>query len=424
MALTKTGIAYLGQSLNSSGDISNLVASIEELNLKVIPARVTDIVLDETNKEKFQKYGGWNSIGTINFELVNTPESKDVAKPIAKPLFPQFKSFPLVNEIVLLFYLPDSDMGIQDTSKVYYYLNAISIWNHPHHNAYPNIFDGVEDEEQKRDYQAIESGSIRRVTDESTEINLQGDNPTGGTFIERSNIHPVLPFVGDNIFEGRFGNSIRLGSTARSKGLYKNNWSEIGEEGNPITILRNGQPADAGDEGWIPIVDNINRDLSSIYLTSNQQIPIKASSTNYTGLEEGKAPTLPNAYKGAQIILNSERVLLNSTEDSILLSAKKVVSLSANDGIGLSTSGSLNIESGEVKLGGSEAEQPLILGETFLTEFGKLITNLATVCEALTNETSLDITPDSAAILKEVITGEEGILNQMENFKSKIVKTL
>jgi len=78
MALTKTGLAYLGQSINSGGDISNLVASIEELNLKVIPARVTDIVLDETHP-KFIEYGRWNGVGTVNFEQVNTPEAKDVA---------------------------------------------------------------------------------------------------------------------------------------------------------------------------------------------------------------------------------------------------------------------------------------------------------------------------------------------------------
>jgi hypothetical protein len=420
MALTKTGIAYLGQSLNSGGDISNLVTSIEELNLKVIPARITDIVLDETHP-KFTEYGGWNGIGTVNFEPINTPASKSTTKPIAKPFFPQFKSFPLVNEIVLLFYLPDSDMGVQDTSKIYYYLNAVSIWNHPHHNAYPNIFDGVEDEEQKRDYQAIEGGSVRRVEDESTEINLQGDNPTGGTFIERTNVHPILPFVGDNIFEGRFGNSIRLGSTTKSKGLYKNNWSESGEEGNPITILRNGQPTDAGDEGWIPIVDNINNDLSSIYLTSNQLIPIKASSTNYTGISDENIPEFPNQYKGNQVILNSGRVLLNSTTDSILLSSKKVISLSAKSDIGIATSGSIAMESGELKLGGSNAEQPAVLGDIFLDRLSGVMVGLQAVITSLSQEPSLVLTPAPATALIETLNQFQAAI---EDFKSKTVKIL
>lgn len=420
MAPTKTGIAYLGQSLNSGGDISNLVTSIEELNLKVIPARVTDIVLDETHP-KFIEYGRWNGVGTVNFEQVNTPEAKDIAKPIAKPFFPQFKSFPLVNEIVLLFSLPDSNMGVQDTSKIYYYLNAISIWNHPHHNAYPNIFDGVNDEEQKQDYQAIEGGSVRRVEDESTEINLQGDNPTGGTFIERTNIHPILPFVGDNIFEGRFGNSIRLGSTTKSKGLYKNNWSESGEEGNPITILRNGQPTDSSDEGWIPIVDNINNDLSSIYLTSNQLIPIKASSTNYTGISDENIPEFPNQYKGNQVILNSGRVLLNSTTDSILLSSKKVISLSAKSDIGIATSGSIAMESGELKLGGSNAEQPAVLGDIFLDRLSGVMAGLSAVVTSLSQEPSLVLTPAPATALIETLNQFQAA---MEDFKSKTVKIL
>jgi len=420
MALTKTGLAYLGQSLNSGGDISNLVTSIEELNLKIIPARVTDIVLDETHP-KFTEYGGWNGIGTVNFEQVNTPEGKDITKPIAKPFFPQFKSFPLVNEIVLLFSLPDSNMGVQDTSKIYYYLNAVSIWNHPHHNAYPNIFDGVADEEQKQDYQAIEGGSVRRVEDESTEINLQGDNPTGGTFIERANIHPILPFVGDNIFEGRFGNSIRLGSTTKSKGLYKNNWSESGEEGNPITILRNGQPTDSSDEGWIPIVDNINNDLSSIYLTSNQLIPIKASSTNYTGISDENIPEFPNQYKGNQVILNSGRVLLNSTTDSILLSSKKVISLSAKSDIGIATSGSIALESGELKLGGSNAEQPAVLGDIFLDRLSGVMVGLQAVITSLSQEPSLVLTPAPATALIETINQFQAA---MDDFKSKTVKIL
>ena len=420
MALTKTGLAYLNKTLNSSNDISNLVASIEELDLKIIPARVTDIILDETHP-KFKEYGGWNGIGTINFEKINTPESKSITKPAAKPLFPQFKSFPLVNEIILLFLLPDSNIGVQDTSKIYYYLNAVSIWNHPHHNAYPNIFDNTNDQEQEQDYQAIEGGSVRRVEDQSTEINLQGDNPTGGTFIERTNIHPVLPFVGDNIFEGRFGNSIRLGSTAKSNGLYKNNWSENGEEGNPITILRNGQPKDVGDEGWIPIVDNINNDLSSIYLTSNQLIPIKASSTNYTGISDENLPEFPNQYKDNQVILNSGRVLLNSTTDSILLSSAKVISLSAKSDIGIATSGSISIESGELKLGSSEAVQPAVLGDIFFDQLSGVLAGLSNVMVNLSIEPTLSFTPGPALALIETLNKFQSAIG---DFKSKTVKIL
>jgi hypothetical protein len=41
-------------------------------------------------------------------------------------------------------------------------MSPLSIWNHPHHDAYPNILDGVNDQEQQRDYQATSQGSVRR----------------------------------------------------------------------------------------------------------------------------------------------------------------------------------------------------------------------------------------------------------------------
>jgi hypothetical protein len=87
----KTGVAYLKQALNSNQDLDKLVQSIEELNLKMISARVTDIVLDETNKEKFEKYGRWNGIGTINWEPINTPASKTQVQPTARPFSPSLK---------------------------------------------------------------------------------------------------------------------------------------------------------------------------------------------------------------------------------------------------------------------------------------------------------------------------------------------
>lgn len=408
MALNKTGLAFLTQTFNPQGNFEGLGSSIDELDLKIIPARVTDIVLDETHP-KFNEVGQFNGLGTIFFEKINF-EDNNLTNPSAKPFFPQLKNYPLLNEIVLLCYLPDSNMGSRDTSKIYYYLNAISIWNHPHHNAYPNMFDGINDEDQRNDYKSIGAGQVRRIEDEGSEIDL-------GNFKEKKNINPIMSYTGDNIFEGRFGNSIRLGSTIKTNSLYRNNWSENGEQGNPITILRNGQDPDSEAAGWVPTVENINTDQSSIYLTSNQLIPIKASSTNYTGLE--KSPTYPNSYKESQIILNSGRLLFNTTSDSILLSSKKSISLSANEGIGLSTSGSMAIESSELKLGASSAEQPVILGEAFMSQLEGILANLRGMAVALAGEPALKITPNIANQLVTSINIFEG---NVESFKSKIVK--
>ena len=80
--------------------------------------------------------------------------------------------------------------------------------------------------------------------------------------------------------EGRFGNSIRFGSTIdNNKTPHSSPWSNEGSKGNPITIIRNGQrdqPSHTQDtyhqEFYTPVTEDINGDDSSIYLCSSQQI--------------------------------------------------------------------------------------------------------------------------------------------------------
>ena len=107
-----------------------------------------------------------------------------------------------------------------------------------------------------------QDGLSQKQSNNSIEILL------GETFKEKDFIKPLRPFEGDNILEGRFGNTIRLGST--SKPL--NPWSRNGENSDPIIIIRNGQFNNTNDDTFIPNVENINNDDSSIYLTSNQNI--------------------------------------------------------------------------------------------------------------------------------------------------------
>ena len=104
--INKTGFSLLNQNFSSpNGDQT----SFPSLDSSVISGRVTDIVLDE-NHPKINEVGGLNGIGTIFFSLTkdNIISSED-SKP-AKPLHPQNKTFPVINEIVLLFALPNSEI--------------------------------------------------------------------------------------------------------------------------------------------------------------------------------------------------------------------------------------------------------------------------------------------------------------------------
>jgi hypothetical protein len=314
----KFGLVGSTSGAGSSKQNNNLENKISNAQGKVVAARVIDIVLDENHKY-YELVGQWNGIGAIFYEIVNKSGTKSYPN-FALPYDSQLKTYPLINEIVLLISLPNQSMGLVSSNESYFYMSPLGIWNHPHHDAYPNVLDGINDEEQTRDYPTTTSGSVRRVTDGSTEIDLNSSNPSQNTFVEKVNIHPLMPFMGDSLLEGRHGQSLRFGSTAKSNSEKENNWSDSGTNGDPITILRNGQPSKVSDEGWIPITENINNDLSSIYLTSTQKIPYNLSKEEKEKWID--PPIFPGQYILPQILLNASQISINSKEDSILLSSK------------------------------------------------------------------------------------------------------
>ena len=378
----KTGISFFDSiiSQNPSGNLNE-----NDLKDKMLSARVTNISLN-SNSTIFSTTNEWQGIGTIQFQPIGGPINEKALNSsglnYAKPLFPQIKNYPLVNEVVLLFRLP-SRKGISDMSNFeeYYYLNPISVWNHPHINAYPNPLNNESQSPatSKNIFQIL-AGNPSKTTDESTDLDLNGGS--GGTFLESSIIHPLVPFAGDQILEGRFGNSIRLGNTSKIEAEVTNNWSATGSSGNPITILRNGQNPEVEPPSWKPITEDINKDLSSIYLTSNQQIPIK---TGFRDQLYVNPPVIPTEYTQNQIILNSGRLVLNSNSDSIIVSSDKNIDIGANDEIAISSNNSLQLQSEKILLGGKSAKQSLVLGDDFMEQFELLLQNVKNIAEALQN---------------------------------------
>jgi hypothetical protein len=411
--MLKTGFTSINSKLNYTSYIDLFQNNFLEINSKLFNVRVKDIILDNTHP-KFELYGGWSGIGTIEFEELNTPNPQKKHNSIAVPLLPNIKHYPLVNEIVLLLKLNNKEVNSDVKSEKFYYLSVLNLWNHPHHNAYPNIYDILGDSSQNKNYKEIQDGSIKRIKNTPTSIDLNSPE-IGGTFVEKINIHPIQPYAGDYIIEGRFGNTIRLGNTSKDN----NNWSTKGENGDPITILRNGQPEDVSDEGWIPVTEDINKDLSSIYLTSKQSIPLNLSSRRYNALKT--QPEDVREYLDNQVILNSNRLILNSKKDGILLSSPKYISLSSEDEIGLTSKNKITLYSPQVKLGDKEANQSLILGDKYMEQFKQLLSSLDILCKAIENEPQLTASPIAAAGVRNVI---KTLKTQLPSFLSKTSKTL
>lgn len=408
---TKFGFESFNKQLNTTSQ-NNVFDALATLSQTITAVRVKSIVLNETHP-RFKELGEWNGLGTIEFQSVDNPQ-ESVSYSTAVPLFPNAKTYPLVNEIVFLLTLPDNNIGDLTSSSKSYYLSVVALWNHPHHNAYPTN-PNTPPPSQQKDYVQTQAGSVRRVTDQSTEIFL------GTTFKERSNIHPLLPFEGDVIQEGRWGNSIRWGSTVKNT---PNNWSAVGNNGDPIIILRNGQSINASTEGWIPITEDINTDLSSIYATSTQQIPLNASSTSYTSYKDNK-PVIPNQYSGNQLILSSGRLVFNSTKDHILLSSKQTVNLNAAVSVNIDAPSTI-IQSNTVYLGSKDATQPVLLGNTTVQLLNQLITNLnafMNICSTVVGTApGTPLGPLNMAA-SQMVTTLNQLQANLEGTKSKYVKT-
>lgn len=331
-------------------------------------AVVQDIVLNDASKY-FVNAGEWNGIGTIYFKKVKRGNYKSTG--FAKPYFSNFVNYPLLNELVYIFKLPSPDIQNNNFKETYYYITPLNIWSSNHHNGIPNLFENKDiPETQQRDYIQTQAGAVRRVQDGTTGITL------GNTFQEKSSLKPLKKFEGDVIMEGRLGNSIRLGSTVLQDGKPITNWSNSGTNGDPIILIRNGQ-GDTGSVGYLPTEESINEDPSSIYLTSNQKIPLTVTSNNYFSYSKDK-PTETSQYRGKQIILNSGRLVFNTTEDHIMLSSAKSISLSSLSTLNIDSS-EVIMQTGKIYLGSKNAKEPLLLGDATTTLLNELIDIVASL---------------------------------------------
>jgi hypothetical protein len=213
------------------------------------------------------------SLGTITFQFLNGTQDSTLyssGNTPAKPYNSSIKQLPIEGELVEIVQGPSVDMNTSRGARDYYYTMPFNLWNASHHNAFPDMGDyGYYLSTVNRSYQDS-STTNQPVNTSATGSTVM---PLGPNFPEQSNIKSLRQFTGDVTIEGRWGNSIRFGSTSAIT-TNENYWSTTGSAGSPITIIRNGQGKQVDNLGWFPTVENINRDPSSIYLTAGQLIKI------------------------------------------------------------------------------------------------------------------------------------------------------
>jgi len=392
------GVSALTQNYSKPTEVA-------QVDKEIVSVRVLDIILDDTHPD-FEKYGGWNGVGTIFYDTIGIPTGIDNIN-TAYPLFPNQKSYPLTNELVPIVFLTSVSSQLDTTRTTAYYLPPINLWNSQHHNALPDPTSEVA-QASLDDYEQAEQGNprnVRRIEDASTEIDL------GEGFNEKIEIHPLQAYIGDNIFEGRWGNSIRLGSTVKDK---NNDWSSEGENGDPLTIIRNGQRGGITEDSWIPLPEDINNDKSSIYLASGQKLPLEISSEDYASYEENAYPTVPKEFIGDQIVLNSGRLVFNAKSDHIIISGRDSINLKSPAAVNIDTS-KLIVNSGAIFLGDKDAEEPILLGDQTVEVLADAFKELAKWME-LFNLVPLDELSAQAATAKQLsFTLKNEIIPDLEN---------
>ena len=377
---------------------------------QTLPVRV--ISIDQSNS-----LNNGNIVGEIILQQAKQPYKTRIT---ASPINSNIKNYPLVNEVVLVVSGPTGKYSSNSSEVKYYYLTTLNLWNNTNTNPTPNPYTNITPKSQDKTISEIELG----LPNKSEEVSESPFKP-GTYFTEKSDIFPLFPFEGDYILEGRFGNSIRLGSTDISGSIPLNNWSNIPENGDPITIIRNGQNIELTGPAQSNTIENINRDISSIWLGSTQQIPIVVSSTNdYLSYEKNSLPTSTNQYSGSQVILNSGRLILNTKTDHLMLSSQKSINLNALDSINMDTTGPIVLEAGQVSLGSREATESVLLGDLTVDLLQNLINDLVSLLNSMGTQignTGILLEP-TATIARTISNNLSTYQSQLDSLKSNIVK--
>jgi hypothetical protein len=263
---------------------------------------IVDIVLNEEHPE--YNTNGFNVgralIRPLNNAMKNTEENDDNLH-WCDPLEMRFAEYPLKGEMVLIWII----------AEVPFYTKPLYIGKKPTENAYLNL-----------------NKTLKRAGDVGSPATSNGNQPGehqfGEYFKPLKNSHYLRPFEGDVIIHGRFGNTIRFGS------------SQIGpdETGlNPNILIRVGEPPQIKkvkdvDNPQGLVYEDVNMDASSFYMVADQRIPLEPGpKTADSYLRSANETT--GEFIGSQILLNSDKITINSKRNEIFILATEGIHGSA-----------------------------------------------------------------------------------------------
>lgn len=223
---------------------------------------------------------------------------------------------PQIGEHVIVISAPTNDYSTSTIKNVgYLYLNVINCTDDLVLSSFRKIF--------ARSNNVGGGGSGERKHDQG-DVGYTMPKTPRRTF-------PIQPFDGDELYQGRWGQSIRFGSTVEGDmSVYdkKPTWMG-GSNTDPILILRIKKPDGGTVQPPDPTqiqqstnkytIEDIDKDESSIYMTCTQKLPNLKGGFD-KNLDVKKLATFASA---PQIVINSGRVVLNAVKDSVFVVGKE-----------------------------------------------------------------------------------------------------
>lgn len=298
--------------------------------------------------------------------LNSSPSSAPTTVIQARPLYANIKQIPINGEIVLVCKAPSRYFSIAGNTLEYYYTFPVSVLSSVHHNGLPGAnsvsFYPKTQEQQTREASLGITPSRQQKNENPIKIDP--------SFPERLDVFPLQPFSGDLILEGRWGQSIRFGSSVDTRRKYQIDptW-EVGQgsTGNPITIISNGTNPNKNEKQNNDFhMENPDVDDSSIWLTSGQAVNFTPASTYTPSIFDKQIGLFKkNKFAGNQVIISSDRLIFNARNQEIVGFAKEGIGFSSEKVIGLNGKNLVEIESNKISLG-FNATSPIILGDRLI----------------------------------------------------------
>ena len=251
---------------------------------RVVPAHVLEVCMSPDSN----LYENPMDIGKIRYRDVGnlTPFRPSVEQELTTVAWPMDRSnlrYPLPGEQVIVFEaFGDVKLPFADAlQRIAFYTFNVNTTHNVSYNSIPFLLSNQDMIEKSR-----------RVAMGIAEKRFENKLIDQKKFLEDGapKVYPQLrPLEGDFIIQGRFGNSIRLGSTSKdeynkqTKGDNETpaaDWNAVGAAGDPIIVMRvNNETVDNPDSEAAYVMEDPTVDQASLYLCSSQNVPILLSCT-------------------------------------------------------------------------------------------------------------------------------------------------